>query len=163
MNKYEVARLFTDGRFERQLRDQFENIETVHLHLAPPLFARIDPDTGRPLKRRFGPWITPLLRLLAKGKRLRGTPFDIFGHTTERRTDRALVATYEADLDHIIERLSLANHDAAIALARWPMEVRGYGIVRNDAIARAKSHRAELLVAFNRAIANTDNDRNAAE
>ncbi len=160
-DEYEVARLYTDGRFERQIRDQFDDVKAIHLHLAPPLSARIDPATGRPEKRRFGPWIMPFLRILAKGKRLRATAFDIFGRTPERRAERDLIALYEADLDRILTTLSKTNHDAAIALARWPMEVKGYGAVKHDAIARATTHRADLLAAFDEA-AHSDQGRTAA-
>lgn len=161
-DEYEVARLFTDGRFERRIRDQFEHVEAIHLHLAPPLVARIDSATRRPVKRRFGPWIMVVLRLLAKGKRLRGTALDIFGRTAERRVERALLATYEADLDRIAGALTGADHAAAIALARWPMGGRGFGTVKHDAIARAKADRADLLIAFEHA-AQSGRERNAAE
>ncbi len=161
-DEYEVARLFTDGRFERWIRDQFEHVEVIRLHLAPPLIARMDPATGRPVKRRFGPWIMALLRVLAKGKRLRGTALDIFGHTAERRAERGLIAIYEADLDRIAGALPSAGHDAAIALARWPLAVRGFGAIKHEAIAHAKAHRADLLIAFEHA-AQSVRHRNAAE
>ena len=144
-DEYEVARLFTDGRFEREISEAFEDVAAIHLHLAPPLISRIDPATGRPVKRRFGSWIMPLLRLLARAKRLRGTPFDIFGYSAERRAERRLIALYEADLDRIATMLSPENLPAAIALASWPLQIKGYGIFKHDAIARAKAHRADLV------------------
>ena len=161
-DEYEVARLFTDGRFERWLGERFENIEAIDLYFAPPLFARIDPANGRPVKRRYGRWMMAFLRVLAKGKRLRGSALDIFSHTSERRIERNLIAIYETDLKRIAGSLTPDNHTAALALARWPQEIRGYGAVKHDAIARANAIRADLLIAFEHA-AHTSHDRDAAD
>lgn len=160
-DEYEVARLFTDGRFERQIRDAFTDVKAIHLHLAPPLVSRINLATGRPEKRRFGPWIFPFLRILAKARHLRGTAFDIFGLTAERRAERRLITVYEADIDRLASTLSNDNYAAAIALARWPMEVRGYGAVKHQAIIRARAHRADLLSSFENTASRRD--QSAAE
>src|SRR5690606_10259526 len=84
-DEYEVARLYGDGSFRQFLHETFEAYDRLELHLAPPLLAREDPETGRPGKRAFGPWMLRLMPLLARGKRLRGTPLDPFGRTQERR------------------------------------------------------------------------------
>ncbi len=160
-DEYEIARLFTDGRFAREIAEAFENVKAVHLHLTPWLISRIEPSTGRPKKYRFGPWIMHILRLMAKAKRLRGTPFDMFGYSAERRTERLLIATYEADLDRIATTLTRPGLPAAIALASWPLQVKGYGIMKHDAIARAKAHRANLLVELEHI--QSEVDRSAAE
>src|SRR3984885_11175738 len=95
-DEYEVARLYTDGSFVNQVASTFggENLK-LEFHLAPPLLARRDKTTGLPRKMNFGPWLLPAFRLLAKLKFLRGTAFDPFGRSLERRTERRLIADYE--------------------------------------------------------------------
>ena len=87
-DEYEVARLYSDGEFERRVAQQFEGDWKLRFHLAPPLFARRGPD-GKPVKRAYGPGTLRLFRLLARLRRLRGTRFDPFGYTAERRRARA--------------------------------------------------------------------------
>ncbi|MBT7615010.1 MAG: indolepyruvate ferredoxin oxidoreductase family protein, partial [Rhodospirillaceae bacterium] len=147
-DEYEVARLFTDGAFERSLRQTFEDGGKVSLHLAPPLLSRIDPSTGRPKKRAFGPWVWPLLRVLAKGKVLRGTWFDPFSRLEERRRERRLIRDYEGDIGLILERLEPASHGPATALAGIPEEIRGYGPVKMAALDAAGRRRESLIAAM---------------
>src|SRR5262249_3333861 len=94
-DEYEVARLFSDGSFMDQVRAGFEGDYTLPFHMAPPLLSRIDPGSGRPRKRSFGPVMLRLLGILARLKGLRGTPFDMFGYSAERREERRLIADYE--------------------------------------------------------------------
>ncbi|MGA9796275.1 MAG: DUF6537 domain-containing protein [Rhizomicrobium sp.] len=108
----------------------------TNMHLAPPLFARIDPQTGRPRKIAFGAWILPMLRALAPLKALRETPFDVFGYSRERRLERALRDAYLALLSKLVREFSPATLNTAVALANMPLEVRGFGYVREkDAVA----------------------------
>ena len=144
-DEYEVARLYTDGRFAEAVKTAFDGDYRVHFHLAPPLIARIDPLTGEPIKRQFGPWAKPLLGLLARCKRLRGTAIDPFSHSTERVLDRALIAEYEATLDELLGALRPSNHAVAAEIASLPERVRGFGPVRARAAAEMRSRRAELL------------------
>ena len=99
-DEYEVARLYTDGAFAKQIQNTFggENLR-FEFHLAPPILARRDPATGLPRKTSFGPWLMPAFRVLAKLKFLRGTALDPFGRTLERRTERQLIGDYETMLD----------------------------------------------------------------
>src|SRR3546814_3400924 len=83
-DEYEVARLCSEPGFRAAVDAQFSRTGKIRLHLAPPLLSRLDPRTGRPAKRRFGPWIFTAMALLAKGKRLRGSWADLFGRTAER-------------------------------------------------------------------------------
>ena len=115
--------------------------------LAPPLLARKGAD-GRPRKIEFGPWIVPLFRVLAGLKRLRGTPFDPFGRTAERRMERALIDQYEADMRMVFADLTPDRMDPALALARLPTEIRGFGPVKEAAAQAAARRREELLAAF---------------
>ncbi len=133
-DEYEVARLFVDPAFKTGLDETFDGKTALKFHLSPPLFARFDPNTGRPRKIEFGAWIMPVFRVLATLKPLRGTPLDIFGYGAERRRERALIATYEHGLDLIAAKLTADNYACAIALAALPDKVRGYGPVKMKAI-----------------------------
>ena len=149
-DEYEVARLFTDGAFLDNLRSAFEGNYKLRFHMAPPIFSRIDPATGRPKKRKFGPWMLPALRLLARFKGLRGSAFDPFGYGAERKAERALIKEYEQTMAMVAERLSRANYDAAIALCRAPEEIRGYGPVKHAAMEAAAAARPGLTARFER-------------
>jgi indolepyruvate ferredoxin oxidoreductase len=131
----------------RRLAEQFEG-GRIRYHLAPPLLARIDPRTGHPAKMAFGRWIEPAFWALTKMKRLRGTRFDPFGRTAERRLERRLIEDYFGLVESLGERLSRENLAAAAELARLPQEIRGYGHVKAAAIERFEARKAELLKAF---------------
>jgi indolepyruvate ferredoxin oxidoreductase len=120
----------------------------LEFHLAPPLLARTDPATGEPKKMSFGPWLFGAFRVLAKFKRLRGTPLDPFGYTHERRIERRLIADYQALLGEIIERLTPDNHAVAVALASIPEKIRGFGPVKQRHLAAAKAEEAALREQF---------------
>src|SRR4051812_33623574 len=143
-DEYEVARLFTDGRFEKQLRDQFEGDFKFSFNLAPPMLAGKPDALGRPGKRAFGSWVMPVFRLLAKLRGLRGTPFDIFGYSADRRIERDLIAGYEKDVATVLGLLSPANLDTAIELLSLPDRIRGYGPVKEKAVHDAKVRYAQL-------------------
>ncbi len=144
-DEYEVARLYTDGRFRRRLEEEFESWERLEFHLAPPLLAARDPRTGRLRKSRYGPWMMHAFRVLARLKGLRGTPFDPFGWTAERRRERALIGEYETLLEEILDRLDAGNHGLAVALAALPERIRGFGHVKEAAIHEFEREREQLL------------------
>jgi indolepyruvate ferredoxin oxidoreductase len=147
-DEYEVARLYTSGEFESKVKAQFTGDYRLSFHLAPPLFARKDPTTGLPRKMRFGPSMMQAFKLLAKLKGLRGTPFDIFGYSDERRTERQLIADYQAMLGDVLARLTPDNHATAVRLAAVPDQIRGFGHVKERNLAAAEKARTELLQAF---------------
>ena len=146
-DEYEVARLYTDGAFKAQLEQNFDGVTKIEFHLAPPLLSwfKRDKETGHPRKMTFGPWMMWVFRQLAKAKSLRGTRWDVFGYTAERRHERQMIADYEALLDRIGEKLSPQSHATAVVLAGLPMEVRGFGHVKAANYERAKAREAELL------------------
>jgi len=144
-DEYEVARLYADPAFQAAIDRQFEGDYTIRFHLAPPLLASRDPKTGRLVKQAFGPWMMPAFRLLAKLKGLRGTAFDLFGYTAERRTERALIGEYETLVDELLNGLSPANHPLAVKLASLPDEIRGYGHVKDASVEKARRKQAEML------------------
>ena len=144
-DEYEVARLYTDGRFEKRLDDAFEGGYTLRFHLAPPTTAPRDPETGAVRKQVFGPWMLSGFRLLARLKGLRGTAWDPFGRTEERRTERRLIEDYEALTVELAERLTPARHGVAVALAGLPLRIRGFGHVKERSLAEFRQARARLL------------------
>ena len=144
-DEYEVARLYSDGEFERKLAQQFERAGRRQLYLAPPLLARRDPATGLPRKQAFGPWVFTLFRVLARLRGLRQTPFDPFGYTAERRRERALIAEYEATLGDAVKRLSPDTFATVLALAELPASIRGFGHIKERNMATAAKTRADLL------------------
>jgi indolepyruvate ferredoxin oxidoreductase len=147
-DEYEVARLLTDPAFEQELKETFEGDGKLSFHLAPPLISKIDPDLGRPRKKRFGEGMRMPLRWVARMKRLRGTPFDLFGRSEERKRERGLIKTYEAMLDEFAGSLSAENRFAAIALASAPDQVRGFGPVKLAAFAKFDAQWPELLARY---------------
>ena len=143
-DEYEVARLHLDT--ESKAREAFDGDLKLTYHLAPPMLSKMGPN-GRPVKKEYGPWMARTFKFLAKMKRLRGTPFDPFGYSAERKTERALIKQYEADLPKI---RAATNHGAAIALAELPLQIRGFGPVKEANVAKAAKRREELLAALNR-------------
>jgi indolepyruvate ferredoxin oxidoreductase len=144
-DEYEVARLYTDGEFQRNLNEQFEGSYKLAFHLAPPLFAPSDPKTGELKKQMFGPWVFTAFKLLARLKGLRGTPLDVFGYTDERRTERKLIAAYETTIDEVLERLTPETHALAVDIAGVPEGIRGFGHVKERHLKAALARQAELL------------------
>lgn len=143
-DEYEVARLHLETR--AKVEEAFEGDLTLTYHLAPPMLSRTGPD-GRPKKRDFGAGVERIYRLLARLKRLRGTPFDPFGYTSERRMERRLIRQYEVDLKEIAAH-GPKNPDAAIALAELPLQIRGFGPVKEANAKAAAARREELLAAL---------------
>jgi indolepyruvate ferredoxin oxidoreductase len=143
-DEYEVARLYTDGSFERQLRDQFEGEFKISFNLAPPLLGGRTDALGRPKKRAFGAWMMPVFRVLAKMRGLRGTAFDIFGYGADRRLERDLIAGYEKDVAYILSVLSPVTLDTGIEILSLPDRIRGYGPVKEKAVREAKARYAQL-------------------
>jgi indolepyruvate ferredoxin oxidoreductase len=144
-DEYEVARLYTDGAFLRQAAKAFDGDLRFEFHLAPPLIARKDPVTGEARKMSFGPWMMTAFGVLARTRFLRGTKLDIFGYSTERREERALIGDYEALCEELIAGLTPANHAVAVALAEIPEKIRGYGHVKARHLATARPERERLL------------------
>ncbi len=147
-DEYEVARLYSADAFRRQLDRQFEGDFTLSFHLAPPLLATRDPVTGVPRKREYGGWMMNVFNILAKGKGLRGTVFDIFGYGQERKLERALIGEYEQTVDQLLAGLNADNHALAVEISALPQTIRGFGHVKLAAMERAKARRAELMDAF---------------
>jgi indolepyruvate ferredoxin oxidoreductase len=148
-DEYEVARLYTDTSFIERVKSTFDGDNLrFEFHLAPPLLARRDKVTGEPKKMSFGPWLLGAFRMLAKFKFLRGTPLDPFGYTTERRTERRLVAEYCDLLGEFCDHLTPANHHLAVELASLPEKIRGFGHVKQRHLVAAMAEEAALREQF---------------
>jgi indolepyruvate ferredoxin oxidoreductase len=147
-DEYEVARLYSDPAFTDKVAGMFEGRYALKFHLAPPIFNRPDPRTGKAGKSEFGPWMMSAFRVLAKFKRLRGTPLDPFGMTEERRTERRLISDYETTVGELLERLDRGNRAIAVEIAAIPDRIRGFGHVKRRHLSDAKTKEAELLAAF---------------
>jgi indolepyruvate ferredoxin oxidoreductase len=149
-DEYEVARLMSSNTFKQKIAAQFDGDYKLAYHLAPPLFSRVDPKTGRPKKIRFGSWLSTGFNLLAKMKFLRGTAFDLFGATHERQLERKLIHDYFEFLRTLESHLSLRSHSLALRLAKVPDDIRGYGSVKLKAIESAVAKHQNLLIQFNK-------------
>lgn len=141
-DEYEVARLWTDGKFDAYLAKNFKGGK-LNYHMAPPLLAKKD-GKGHLVKKAFGPWMKTAFKILRRFKWLRGTRFDPFGWTAERKMERKLRDSYIDNMQRLLSDLSEKNLELAIAIAEIPDEIRGYGHVKDEAVAKAAAHEAEL-------------------
>ncbi len=147
-DEYEVARLYTDGAFRRQIEQTFEGDYRLKLHLAPQMLFPRDRESGRVRKISVGSWVFPAFRLLARLRFLRGTPLDVFGWSAHRRLERRLIADYEETVAELLDGLSAENRDLAVEIAAIPELIRGFGLVKEEHLEKARVKQAELLEAF---------------
>ena len=150
-DEYEVARLFADSGFRQRIDEAFEGDFTLRFHLAPPLLAGRDANTGRPKKREFGAWMLWVFRALAACRGLRGTRWDPFGYTAERRAERRIRDRYLTDIERLAAGLTPDTHALAVEIAALPERIRGYGPVKEKAIGEAEAERARLFAALEEA------------
>jgi len=137
-DEYEVARLYTESGFLDQLRKEYGDGASLRFNLAPPILNSGVDARGRPRKREFGAWIIPVFRLLAKLRKLRGTRFDLFGMTAERKMERALISEFETHVDQLLRSLTAANVDSTTDIVKEYLEIRGYGPVKEAAAKDAR-------------------------
>ncbi|MEJ8475495.1 indolepyruvate ferredoxin oxidoreductase family protein [Roseibium algae] len=162
-DEYEVARLYSEPAFKAKLLERFADPKKIKIHLAPPLIAHTkDPKTGRPQKIAFGPWIFSAFKLMTRFKGLRGTWFDPFGRTEERKAERELIVSYQSDLEEVVRRIDGGNYGLLVELARVPDMIRGFGPVKDANLAKAKEKRAQLLQQLNR-VSGDDGDNSAKD
>ncbi len=145
-DEYEVARLHRDAGFAARIASEFAEGAKVNYHLAPPLWPTGTDHRGRPNKRRFPGWaMRPAFAVLARLKRLRGTPLDPFGRHPERRMERDLIDWFEG----LLVRAGTEAQGEALPLWRKivaaPQGIRGYGPVKAEAVATVRARVAELL------------------
>jgi indolepyruvate ferredoxin oxidoreductase len=147
-DEYEVARLYSDGEFAKALKQQFDGDPGVKVSLAPPLLARRDKATGHLRKREFGGWILGAFGILARFKFLRGTAFDPFGYTAERRMERALPGEYSATILRCLDVAKPQDWPLLVTLAKLAEVVRGYGHIKegNAKLFRQECARIENAI-----------------
>ena len=146
-DEYEVARLYAETDFAARVAEQFEGPYELRFHLAPPLLAERDPDTGHLKKKTYGPW------MLGAFRRSRNAPAARH-HLRPVRPHRR--ASHRAAPDCRVRnrsrrnraRLSPENHEVGVELAGMPLDIRGFGHVKEANVARAKAREAELLARF---------------
>ncbi|RRS04661.1 indolepyruvate ferredoxin oxidoreductase family protein [Aquabacterium soli] len=143
-DEYEVARLLSDPAFQAQIARDFEGDYKIAFHLAPPTLGEGGAE-GRPAKRRFGAWLRPAMAVLARFKGLRGTPMDPFGHSAERRAERALIAQYRGLIQGLLGHLDASRLPRAVEIARVPEDIRGFGALKRQAMDAAQARWASLL------------------
>jgi indolepyruvate ferredoxin oxidoreductase len=146
-DEYEVARLHTDAAFHAKVHGMFEGDFKLRYHLAPPLLARKN-DQGELQKAKFGPWMRTAFQLLAPLKVLRGGPLDVFGYTQERREERALAQEYQSAVAAMLPGLSAVNLAAALAFARVPEQLRGFGHVKARSLVGVRTQWKQLVLQF---------------
>ncbi len=147
-DEYEVARLHSDPAFKARIANMFEGDYQVKYHLAPPLLSKRDAH-GHLVKQQFGSWVGKVFPLLAKLRFLRGTMLDPFGHTDERKTERALITQYRDTITSLCASLTAENLPQVVEVANIPEEIRGYGHVKERHLHNAKEKEARLLAALN--------------
>ena len=143
-DEYEVARLYSSAEFRSQLAEQFAGDFKLKVHLAPPLLSRTGPN-GRPEKIEFGSWMRLGFAALAKFRFLRGTPFDPFGYFQERKTERALLGEYESLIQHLIANYEGLSPSQRLWMVRLPDQIKGYGPVKEQNIARFRQALTEAM------------------
>jgi indolepyruvate ferredoxin oxidoreductase len=145
-DEYEVARLLTKPQFESQVRETWQEVESISYNLHPPLLRRF----GLNKKLKLGPWFRTPLRLLKRMKFLRGTAFDLFGHSAHRRLERGLATWYRGLIERAMDSLTEDNAAKALEIAALPDQIRGYERIKEESIARVKKLAEELLAELHR-------------
>ncbi len=143
-DEYEVARLHTDTAFLNKVNAMFEGDFKLNYNLAPPMMSKKN-EKGELQKRPFGPWMLTGFKVLAKLKGLRGTAFDVFGKTDERKMERALIGQYSTSIDTLLTTLNADNHSVAVDVARIPEIIKGYGHVKERNVKTARLQWAGLM------------------
>ena len=145
-DEYEVARLYRDPEFMARIREEFEGDFRLKVNLAPQILNRRDPLTGRARKLAIpAPLAMFGFEVLARCKRLRGTPFDLFGRTAHRQQERARVVRYEVTVAELLNGLRESTHGLAVRIAELPEQIRGYDTVK-DASADAADTKLDILL-----------------
>ena len=141
-DEYEVARLYSDGDFMRDLQGTFGGNFKLSFQLGPDWLQK---DKNKPRKISFGPWIMKAFRFIAKFKGLRGSALDPFGYQHERRVERQLIRDFEATVDTLLAGLSTEKLMQAAEIASLPQQIRGYGYIKLAAVDKVRQQQAEKL------------------
>ena len=144
-DEYEVSRLYTHPQFKKKIKEAFDGKFKINFHMAPPIFAKKNSSNGEPVKIKIGQWFLYLMKLIAPLKFLRGTVFDPFGYSDERKTERKLIKDYEIMILDIMQKLKKENYETACEIAKMPEKIRGFGHVKKNNLNIAKNLEANLI------------------
>ena len=147
-DEYEVGRLYSNGTFQKKVEGLFEGDYKIRYHLAPPLLAKKDPETGHLRKQEFGSWVLGMFKILSRLKFLRGTAFDVFGRTEERKMERQLIEDYRLLAEEVANSLNSSNIDLAKQLLSLPEEIRGFGHVKEANVVQVRKSWQALLLEY---------------
>ncbi|WP_438395072.1 indolepyruvate ferredoxin oxidoreductase family protein [Caballeronia sp. DA-9] len=146
-DEYEVARLHTDPAFRAALEAQFEGTAgkdfAVKFNMAPPVLSKAK-NGSAPRKMTFGQWLWPVLGMISKVRGLRGTAFDPFGRSLERKMERELPGDYEITIQRALKALTPENARDVETLALMHERVRGYGHVKLANLSMVKRRERDL-------------------
>jgi indolepyruvate ferredoxin oxidoreductase len=145
-DEYEVARLLTDPQFLSYVKSEVPAGEKLTYKLHPPVLRAM----GRKKKIGLGPRSHVALRILAKGKRLRGTKFDPFGYAHVRTVERSLATGYADVVTRLAAELDPTNYDRAVEVAGLPDMVRGYEDVKLASVEAYHARLSELGITASR-------------
>ena len=146
-DEYEVARLHSSVQFSEKLEGMFEPGFTVNYHLAPPTLPLGKDARGRPNKRKFGPWMNRVFRVLTPLRKIRGTFFDPFAYQEDRKLERELIRWYEDILEELASSNVKKDKSTLISILEGPMDIRGYGPVKQQAAVEVQHRLTSLLAA----------------
>ncbi|WP_298852166.1 indolepyruvate ferredoxin oxidoreductase family protein [uncultured Ruegeria sp.] len=144
-DEFEVARLLTSRQFEKQLLSEFESGFRIKYHLAPPVLNGRKDARGRPTKRSYGEWMTPVLRTLSRLRRFRGGWLDPFRFSKDRKLENETLAWFHNILDHLEVAAPTIKADTCLKILSAPLEIRGFGPVREAAIETVRADVGRLL------------------
>ena len=147
-DEYEVARLYSNGAFEKQISEMFVGPVSVNFHLAPPIFSRKDKVTGKPRKMKFPAITRWLFSLLAPMRVLRGTRLDPFSYLEERQLEQQVLSEWREFMTSIARDMTPKNHSSAVKIAELPMSIRGFGHIRKDSLEKVNRQKDILLKEF---------------
>ena len=148
-DEYEVARLYSTAEFRESLNAQFQGNFKLEFNLAPPLIAPVDKHSGLPRKMQFGSWMLTAFNLLAKFRFLRGSRFDPFSYTQDRKLERKLISEYENLVDKLLTQLDAENLTAIAEILSLPEKIRGYGYIKANNAKLAAAEQQRLLSILN--------------
>tara|TARA_B110000503_G_scaffold141320_1_gene234505 strand:- start:985 stop:4464 length:3480 start_codon:yes stop_codon:yes gene_type:complete len=137
-DEYEVARLFSEPSFKAKLAAEFTGDYSISLNLSPLGFAGWNKHLNQPKKYRIGSWMLPLMKPLSMLKGIRGSVLDPYSYNSERKSERAFLSYFIAQVDGLIELLNAQNQSSVLEAISLFENVRGYGHVRADSMVKAK-------------------------
>ena len=138
-DEYEVARLHLKADHDKMARDLgIEGRYSVTFHLHPPTLRRLGMKSKLPMGRPY----ELSFRVLSRMKRLRGTPFDLFGADPDRRLERALIVEYERLIDGGLA--SGLPYGTLTDLASSATAIKGYAGIKEEAVVAWRERVAEL-------------------